>query len=143
MVAIMRYRRFKNKVIVRIDTGEEIVSTLKQLCKSIPITLGSITGIGATNDITIGLMNTKTKKYQSTRFTGDHEISSLVGNITTMGSDVYLHLHITVCNAKLKTFGGHLTSAVVSATFEGIIDIIDGKVDRTFDQTVGLNLLNL
>lgn len=139
----MHYRRFNNKVIVRFNNGEEIVSTLKQLCDNLHITLGSIIGIGATNDVTIGLMNTKTKKYQSTRFTGDHEISSLIGNITTMNGDVYLHLHITVCNAELKTFGGHLTSAVVSATFEGVIDIIDGQVDRTFNQAVGLNLLNL
>ena len=139
----MHYRRFNNKVIVRINNGEEIVSTLKQLCNNLHITLGSITGIGATNDVTISLMNTKTKKYQSTQFTGDHEISSLIGNITTMNGDVYLHLHITVCNAELKTFGGHLTSAVVSATFEGVIDIIDGQVDRTFNQAVGLNLLNL
>lgn len=139
----MHYRRFNNKVIVRINNGEEIVSTLKQLCNNLHITLGSITGIGATNDITIGLMNTKTKKYQSTKFTGDHEISSLIGNITTMKNEVYLHLHVTVCNAEHKTFGGHLTSAVVSATFEGVIDIIEGQVNRTFDQATALNLLDL
>lgn len=139
----MQYRRFNNKVIVRINNNEEVVSTLKQLCRDLHITLGSFTGIGATNDVTIGLLNTKTKKYQSTRFTGDHEISSLLGNITTIDGDVYLHLHITVCNAELKTFGGHLTSVVVSATFEGVIDIIDGEVDRTFDQAMGLNLLDL
>ncbi len=139
----MKYQRFENKVIIRIDKGEEIVSSLKQLCKTLDITLGSVMGIGATDDATIGLLNTKTKKYQSTRFTGDHEISSLMGNITTMGGDVSLHLHITVCGTELKTFGGHLTSAVVSATFEGIIDIINGKVSRSFDQEVGLNLLDL
>ena len=139
----MKYQAFDHKVIVRIDKGEEIVSSLNQLCKKLNITVGFIAGIGATDDVTIGLMNTKTKTYQSTKFTGDHEISSLIGNISTMNNEVYLHLHITVCNAEHKTFGGHLTSAVVSATFEGIIDIIEGKVDRTFDQGIGLNLLDL
>lgn len=139
----MNYRRFNNNVIVRIDKGEEIVSALKQLCISLHITLGTITGIGATDNVTIGLMNTKTKKYQSTRFTGDHEISSLVGNIMIMGGEVYLHLHVTICNAEHKAFGGHLTSAIVSATFEGVIDVIEGQVNRKFDQTVGLNLLDL
>jgi predicted DNA-binding protein with PD1-like motif len=139
----MKYQCLGEKVIVRVDKGEEIISSLKEVCKKLGITLGSMTGIGATNDVTIGLMNTKTKKYQSTQFTGDHEISSLVGTITTMNDDVYLHVHITVCNAEHKTFGGHLTSAVVSATFEGVIDIISGKVDRTFDQAAGLNLLDL
>ena len=119
------------------------MSKLKQVCKQLEITLGSIVGIGATDDVTIGLINTKTKKYQSTRFTGDHEISSLVGNITTMDGDVYLHCHVTVCNAEHKAFGGHLTSAIISATFEGVIDVIDGQGNRKFDPTVGLNLLDL
>jgi predicted DNA-binding protein with PD1-like motif len=139
----MNYQLIDNKVIVCIDKGEEIVSSLKQLCKQLDIILGSIVGIGATDDVIIGLMNTKTKKYQSTKFTGDHEISSLIGNITTMNNEVYLHLHVTVCNAEHKTFGGHLTSAVVSATFEGVIDIIDGQVNRRFDQATELNLLDL
>ena len=142
-MTMMNYRRFNNIVIVRIDKGEEIISELKHLCKNLHISLGSITGIGATDDVTIGLMNTKTKKYQSMRFTGDHEISSLIGNITTMDSSIYLHLHIAVCDAEHKAFGGHLTSAVVSATFEGTIVINDGQVNRKSDQTTGLNLLDL
>jgi len=66
-----------------------------------------------------------------------------VGNITTMNGEVYLHLHITICNKELKTFGGHLTSAVVSATFEGVITLINGQVNRRKDPSVGLNLLDL
>jgi len=139
----MKYRRFHDKVMVRIDKGEEIVSTMKQLCTHLGISLGSIWGIGATNDVTIGLMNTTTKTYQSTRFTGDHEISSLMGTITTMNGEVYLHFHITVCDQELNTHGGHLTAAVVSATFEGVITVFNGRVNRTKDPSVGLNLLDL
>jgi len=139
----MKYKRLGNRVLIRVDKGEEIVDALKHVCKNLDIGFGSITGIGATDNVTIGLLNTKTKKYQSKRFTGDHEISSLVGNVTMMDGDVYLHLHVTICNAEHIAFGGHLTSAVVSATFEGIIAIIEGQVNRTFDHTVGLNLLQL
>ncbi|MBN1861803.1 MAG: DNA-binding protein [Candidatus Thermoplasmatota archaeon] len=139
----MNFKQFHNKVIVRIDKGEELVDCLKTLCKTLDITLGSIVGIGATDKITIGLMNTKTKKYQSKEFTGDHEIAPLVGNISRMNGDVYLHLHVTICNVEHKALGGHLTSAVISATFEGIIDIIEGVVSREHDNESGLNLLNL
>jgi predicted DNA-binding protein with PD1-like motif len=56
---------------------------------------------------------------------------------------VYLHLHVTLCNVEHKAVGGHLTSAVISATFEGFIDIIEGQVTREFNDDVGLNLLKL
>jgi predicted DNA-binding protein with PD1-like motif len=139
----MKYERLGNKVVVRIDKGEEIVDALKTICKKLDIKLGSIVGIGATDKVTISLLNTKTKKYQSKEFTGDHEIAPLVGNITMMNGEVYLHLHVTMCNVEHKAVGGHLTSAVISATFEGIIDILEGQVTREYNDDVGLNLLKL
>jgi predicted DNA-binding protein with PD1-like motif len=139
----MNFKQFHNKVIVRIDKGEELVDCLKTLCKTLDIRAGSIAGIGATDKITIGLMNTKTKKYQSKEFTSDHEIASLVGNISRMNGEVYLHLHVTICNVEHKALGGHLSSAVISATFEGVIDIIEGVVSREYDDETGLNLLAL
>ena len=139
----MHYKQVNNKVIVRVDKGEELVDCLKTICKNLDIKLGSIVGIGATDKITVGLMNTKTKKYQSREFTGDHEIASLIGNISRMNGEVYLHLHVVICNVEHKGLGGHLSSAVISATFEGIIDIIDGHITREFDDEVGLNLLKL
>lgn len=138
----MNYKQFQNKVFVRIDKGEELIENLKTICKELNIKLGLITGLGATDKITISLMNTKTNKYQSTEFTGDHEISSLVGNITSMNGDPYLHLHVTICNVEHKAIGGHLTSAIVSATFEGIIEIFEGKVSREHNNDIGLNLLS-
>jgi predicted DNA-binding protein with PD1-like motif len=139
----MRYKRCGSKIIVRIDKGEEIVESLKKICQQVPIKLGTITGIGATNNIIIVLLNTKTKKYESKQFTGDHEIAPLHGNITTMNGEVYLHLHVNICNADHQSFGGHLSKSIVSATFEGVIDIIDGDVERVFDQHSGINLLNI
>ena len=41
---------------------------------------------------------------------------------------------------KGEVFGGHLNRAIVSATYEMIINVIDGKVDRYFDEEIGLNL---
>ena len=139
----MNYKQLNNTVIVRIDKGEELADSLKTICKKLDIKLGSIVGIGSTDKATISLLNTKTKKYQSKEFTGDHEIASLVGNITMMNGEVYLHLHLTICNVEHKAIGGHLTSAIISATFEGIINIIEGQVTREYNDDLGLNHLKL
>lgn len=138
----MDFKKFGQKYVIRLDKGDEIVATLKKICTEQRIKLGAVTGIGAVNEATIGLFETGTKEYHSTKLTGDHEISSLVGNISTMNGEVYLHLHACISNKEYETFGGHLNSAVVSATAELIIDAIEGEVDRKFSEEIGLNLYN-
>lgn len=139
----MRSKRFGNKFILRIDKGEEIVETLKKFCKEKSIKLASLTGIGATNKAVIGILDLSTKKYSSKELTGDHEITNLSGNITTMNNEPYLHLHITLSNSEQEAFGGHLNSAVVSATLEAVVDVIDGEINREFNKEVRINLLKL
>lgn len=137
----MQYAEFGNKYFLRLDKGEEIVGSLKYFCEKNKVALGQITGIGATNKVTLGLFDPEKKEYHSKEFTGNFEIAPLTGNITTMAGGVYLHLHINISNEKHISFGGHLNSAVVSATFEAIIEKFDGTIEREMDPQIGLNLL--
>ena len=137
----MEYKSFGTTYIVRIDRGEEILSQIKVLCKKEKIKLGTITGLGAVDRAVVGLFETATKEYHSTTMTGDFEISSLHGNITTMEEEIYLHIHANLAGADNRSFGGHLNEAVVSATCELIIQVLDGQLERAFDDTIGLNLL--
>jgi hypothetical protein len=139
----MKYRRFEDKVIVRMDKGEEIVKTLKKLCEILDIKLGVVMGIGATNRCMISVFDTREKTYHSQEFVGDHEIASMFGNVSTLNGEIFLHLHANLCDKKNRSFGGHLNSAVVSATFEAVIDIVEGKIDRSFDVETGLNLMKI
>ncbi|MDP8214384.1 MAG: DNA-binding protein [Candidatus Euphemobacter frigidus] len=138
----MKVFKFGNKFIIRIDRGEEILDTVKAVCKENDIKLGSIAGIGAANRVTIGLFETKTREYHSREFTGDYEIAPLFGIITTMDGEIYLHIHANICDSRHQSFGGHLSSAIVSATFEAIVTKIEGEVDRKFSDEIGLNLLS-
>ncbi|MCU0678841.1 MAG: DNA-binding protein [Planctomycetes bacterium] len=139
----MKIKRFDNFFVVRLDKGEEVVTTLTGLCRAEKIKLGAISGLGATNRATLGLYNTAAKKYQPREFIGDFEIASLNGNITTMNGDTYLHLHAVLGDERQNAFAGHLTAAVISATAEIIIAVIEGSVERFFDENIGLNLLKI
>ena len=139
----MQAKKFGQKYILRLDKGEEIVSTLKKFCEHYQIKLGIIAGIGATNKITVGLFATKAKEYHSQEFAGDFEIAPLYGNVSTMNNETYLHLHVNFCDKEHKSYGGHLNSAIVSATFEAVIEIIDGQINRKYSEEIGLNLIKL
>ena len=136
----MDYKKIKNKYVLRIDRGEEIVSSLKGFCKDNDIKLGTVSGLGAVDRVKVGLFATDTKEYHSTELTGDHEITSLIGNISTKDGEIYLHLHINIADEEYNTYGGHLSSAVVSGTCEIVVEEIDGTVEREFSDEVGLNL---
>jgi len=137
----MKLKKFGNKWVVRIDKGEEIVETLKQLCKKNKIKLGSVSGVGGIERVTVGSFKAKTKEYFSQELIGDYEITNLIGNISTMKGEIYLHLHITISDSNNNAFGGHLNSAIISTTGEIIIGEIEGEIEREFNEEVKLNLL--
>lgn len=139
----MKYLKKDNKYVVRIDKGEEVIEQITKICIENNIKSGAITGLGATDKVKVGLFNTSTKQYISKELTGAFEITSLVGNISRMNDEVYLHLHINVADESLNVRGGHLNHCYISATSEIIINEIDLEVGRKFSDEIGLNLYKI
>ena len=138
----MDHRRFGDIIVARIDRGEEILASLKAIALEEKIALANINALGAVGDFTVGVFRTAEKKYFSNRFTGDWEIVSLTGSISRMDGEYYAHLHMSAGDTEGRVVGGHLNSAVVSATCEMFITVLDGVVERSFDEDVGLNLFD-
>ena len=138
----MDYRRFGCTILMRIDRGEEILTQLKAMALKEEIRLASVRALGAVGDFTVGVFKTGEKKYYANRFTGDYEIVSLTGTISTMNGEYYAHLHMSAGDEQGRVFGGHLNEAIISATCEMVIEVIDGQVDRVRDESVGLNLFH-
>ena len=139
----MDYRRFGDTILVRIDKGEEILEQMQKAAEQEKVQLAEVSALGAVNDFTVGVFNTDEKKYYANHFTGAFEITSLTGTISTMDGKYYAHLHMSAGNDRGKVFGGHLNRAIVSATCEMVIRVIDGSIDRRFDEEIGLNLFRL
>ena len=136
----MEYKRFDKDIVVRIDKGEEILEKIKEVAIRENIKLARVTALGATNEFTVGVLKTEEKKYYSNSFQGDFEIVSLTGSINTMNDEFYTHIHMSAGDEKGNVFGGHLNKAIVSATCEMFIHVIEGKVDRELSKDIGLNL---
>ena len=138
----MEDRRFGNKIVARIDRGEEVCAKLLELAEAEDIRLASVSGIGASNDVTLGVFDTGTKYYnKSVCNDTDYELGSVTGTLSRQNGAPYLHLHAVIGSPVMgKCHAGHLNAAVVSATCELVIDVIDGEVGREFSDEIGLNL---
>ena len=136
----MDYRKFGDTLVIRLDPDEEIIENLRAIAEKEQIKLASVEALGAINDFTVGVFDTVEKKYYSNRFQGAYEIVSLTGTITTKDGAFYQHLHMSAGESSGAVFGGHLSRAIVSATCEMIVRVIDGRVERVLDPDIGLNL---
>ena len=57
----MEYKKFNNKIVARIDKGEEILKQIKEIALKENIKLASVRALGATNDFTVGVFKTDEK----------------------------------------------------------------------------------
>ena len=136
----MEYQKFKDCYVLRLDPGDEVLSSIKDLCEKENIYCASIEGLGATDDFEIGAYDLEKQAFKGNVFHFPAEITSLIGNVTRQEKEVYLHLHMTVADEKGNAFGGHLKYAVINCTGEIILRVIDGEVHRKKEEQTGLNI---
>lgn len=138
----MEYAKFGSTYVLRLEIGEDISEKLLELARREDIALAEVTGLGATDDFTVGVFNLERRAYDELRFTGNHEITALTGNLTRMDSKPYAHLHISCADASGQLRGGHLLRARISLTAEIIVRSIRGNVDRRHDEEHNINLMS-
>ena len=136
----MEFRRFKDTYVVRMDRGEEIMATLAGLCEKEGIRLASVEAIGAVDRAVVGLYDVGEKVYHKKEFREPMELTGLLGTVTEKDGKPYLHLHATLCDAEMRTHGGHVNELRISATCEMVLRLIPGEVGRKPDAATGLNL---
>lgn len=139
----MEYKRLGDKIVARLDKGEDINEQILKIAESEKIAFGCVSGIGATDDFTVGVFNLEKSDYETYRYTGNHEITALSGNISTKDGLPYVHLHISCGNKNGELVGGHLLKSRISLTCEIMIVIADIKADRKFDEEIGINRITL
>lgn len=137
----MEYKKIDcNHIVIRIDKDEEVLQKITALCEVENIKCASVVGLGAAKKVQIGLFDTNKKEYNSVVLEEPMEITSLVGNVSLKDEEIYLHFHINVCDKSMNVKGGHLNYCVIGATCELVLTILDGEVNRKFDDKIGLNL---
>jgi predicted DNA-binding protein with PD1-like motif len=126
----MEYRTFGTKTILRLDVGEEIVSSITELCKKEGITAALVSGIGFTTEMRVRIYDKDEDQFHFQTITGSMEITSLTGNVFQADNGLFTHLHIMAADRSMNIRGGHLVSCIIGATGEIVIEALDGSVTR-------------
>ncbi|MDR1991630.1 MAG: DNA-binding protein [Mycoplasmataceae bacterium] len=132
-----------NQYYLSLEVGDEIIDAIKTFSKKMKIHAGSFHGIGAVNDVTIGIYDKAKRAYKSHDLHKPFEVTSLSGNISMLDNEPSIHAHINLSDHSLKVVGGHLTRAIISVTGEIFINCCNKKIIRKMDKKIGINLIKI
>lgn len=138
----MEFLKSDKGYVVRLEKGERLVEKLTGFCKENNIHSGIFNGIGAVLGAEIGFYNLDKKEYEFKKFDQNLELASLIGNVSLVDQEPYLHIHVVVSDSNLACYGGHLKEATVGATCEIYLDDHGIGISRKYDEEIGLKLLN-
>jgi len=119
-----------NTYILCLDKGDEVKQTLADFCIKNNITAAHISGIGSTDDCLLAYYDPDKKNYIDHHFSGQHEVISILGNVTMVDGQPFPHLHASISDANLKTVSGHVQRLVTYITNEIILQKFNGQIKR-------------
>ena len=140
----MHVKRLGDTYLLRLETGEEVISSLRNFASSYCIGFGALRAIGTFQRVTLGYYNTDTRSYQHRELEEPVEVLNMTGNISK-GEDGQriVHAHVTVGRSDYNTLGGHVVEATVGPTVEVVIDTAPTTIRRRHDPDTGLELWDL
>ena len=122
----MEHTRSGSDILVRLDPGEEIHTSLKKLADDLGFDAAAITsGIGRTRDNQYGYMNEE-GVYQRRPLDPPSEMVSLSGNIArTKNGEPFTHIHCCWSDDDNNVHAGHMFQATVHVVAEIHIRVMD------------------
>lgn len=130
-------------IVVALQPGEEILTSLLEVASAHDIRGGSLIGLGSTRDVEIAYFDPEKKEYVPRRFDETMEIGCMVGNFSMLEGERHVHVHVTVSGPELLAFTGHLNRGVVGTACEIYVRKLPREVTRVKDPAAGFNPLKL
>lgn len=118
----MEYRNIGDVIYIRGDRGDELVSTILEVCKREHIASATFSGIGGCSSAEIQTFDPVTSTFSTTRLEGMLELVSYMGNvISDEAGGLHHHTHALfsfVKDGRHEALGGHLKATTVLYTAE-------------------------
>ena len=144
----MEYKKIGETFYIRMDTGDEVIEKILEVCRKESIPSAVFTGLGGSRNAELQVFIPETGEFETEKLEGMLELVSLNGNVVT-GDDGQLFHHTHA----LYTFkkdgrhgirGGHLKSTTVLYTAEiELRPTVGGAIGRKFDPETGTGFWDL
>lgn len=123
-------RRYREVLAIRLDEGDEVVSSLGRALARHRITAGIITTfIGALRDCRLILRKGHEERVES------HVEVVGNGNISLYEGKPFVHLHVSAGNER-GVWVGHLMAGTVDIFCEAMVLPVNGKLVRKYDRSL-------
>jgi predicted DNA-binding protein with PD1-like motif len=127
-----------------LETGDEIMASLKNLASEQSLSAAQITAIGALSDTVVSYFDWETKTYLEIPVDEQVEVASLNGDIgIDEAGKPALHIHLVLGRRDGSAIAGHLARGHVRPTLEVIITEAPIHLQRRKDAETGLNLIRI
>lgn len=123
------------------ETGEEVMSGLKELARRENIRAARFTAIGAFQTATLAYFDWEKKDYEKIPVREQVEVLVLAGDIAWKDDEPIAHVHVVLGKRDGSTVGGHLCDAIVRPTLEVMLTAA-GALERRVDPQSGLALIS-
>jgi predicted DNA-binding protein with PD1-like motif len=127
--------------LVRLDPGEEVISTLAAFLGREGVGGAALSGIGAVRSSTLGYFDSGRREYLRKELAGEMELCSFSGNLTYLEGAPFVHAHAVLADADFVAHAGHLFEATIAATGEFWIATTERRIERKLDEPRGLRLI--
>ena len=120
-------RRMGNRIIARLQQGEEVIGALREICLSQHVSCAKMTAIGTLCDLEINGIRAQAHR----RMLWDALLPgtmSLSGYIATRPEGIYISLHAWIIGEGRQAVLARLSSCRVRTTCELVIDLLDNCI---------------
>ena len=139
----MFYKNFPDGYLVRLTRGEEIRAGLAELMERESIGCGFVTGLGAITHPHVGYYVLEEKRYVERHFEEEYELAGMTGTLSWYEGKPFSHVHVMLTGRDFQSIGGHCFAATTTATVEMYVRAEKDRVDREYDDAIGLHLMEL
>ncbi|HKY60205.1 MAG TPA: DUF296 domain-containing protein [Gemmatimonadota bacterium] len=130
-------------VVVVLARGIDLLEGIREAAEAASVESGSLVGVGAIEAPRLAWFDRYEQRYRETGLEGVWEIASLIGNVTRYDDAPRIHAHAVVSDRSCRTRAGHLVGGVVGVTCEIVLTPFEAPVERRFDDTLHLPLIDL